>query len=67
MDEADALGDRIAILAGGKLRCCGTGSFLKQRFGVGYTLTIVVTHGNPPQSLCATIEQLIVSTVGKQG
>lgn len=80
MDEADVLGDRIAILANGHLRCCGrcmisqitnstfllpsfdncfmvfllclnpsflfvrvcfSSLFLKHRYGVGYTLTIV--------------------------
>ena len=41
MDEAEVLGDRIAILSQGKLRCCGSSLFLKQRFGVGYCLTLV--------------------------
>ncbi|KAJ4767254.1 ABC transporter A family member 1 [Rhynchospora pubera] len=41
MDEADVLGDRIAILANGHLRCCGSSLFLKHRYGVGYTLTFV--------------------------
>ncbi|TPX71151.1 hypothetical protein SpCBS45565_g01187 [Spizellomyces sp. 'palustris'] len=41
MDEADHLGDRIAIMAVGKLRAWGTSMFLKERFGVGYTLTLV--------------------------
>jgi ATP-binding cassette subfamily A (ABC1) protein 1 len=41
MDEADMLGDRIAIMAHGKVRCCGSSMFLKQRFGVGYSLQCV--------------------------
>lgn len=41
MDEADILGDRIAIMANGSLRCCGSSPFLKHRYGVGYTLTLV--------------------------
>lgn len=40
MDEADLLGDRIAIMAEGQLRCCGSPLFLKRSFGVGYQLTI---------------------------
>jgi len=40
MDEADLLGDRIAIMADGKLRCCGSSLFLKQKFGVGYNMTL---------------------------
>ena len=41
MDEADILGDRIAIMAEGKLRCCGSSLFLKNKYGVGYNLTFV--------------------------
>jgi ABC-type multidrug transport system ATPase subunit len=33
MDEADILGDRIAIMAEGKLRCAGLSLFLKNKFG----------------------------------
>jgi ATP-binding cassette, subfamily A (ABC1), member 3 len=40
MDEADILGDRIAILSEGRLRCCGSPLFLKKTYGVGYQLTI---------------------------
>ncbi|GIL63848.1 hypothetical protein Vafri_17847 [Volvox africanus] len=43
MEEADILGDRIAIMARGKLRCVGTSLRLKQRFGSGYTLSVSVT------------------------
>ena len=41
MDEADILGDRIGIMAEGRLICVGSSLFLKNRFGVGYNLTIV--------------------------
>lgn len=34
MDEADLLGDRIAIMANGRLQCCGTSMFLKRKYGV---------------------------------
>eukprot|EP00560_Eucampia_antarctica_P008117 CAMPEP_0197826650 /NCGR_PEP_ID=MMETSP1437-20131217/3581_1 /TAXON_ID=49252 ORGANISM="Eucampia antarctica, Strain CCMP1452" /NCGR_SAMPLE_ID=MMETSP1437 /ASSEMBLY_ACC=CAM_ASM_001096 /LENGTH=1876 /DNA_ID=CAMNT_0043427175 /DNA_START=276 /DNA_END=5906 /DNA_ORIENTATION=- len=40
MDEADLLGDRIAIMSEGQLRCCGSSLFLKKKYGVGYQLTI---------------------------
>jgi ATP-binding cassette, subfamily A (ABC1), member 3 len=39
MDEADYLGDRIGIMGEGKIICCGSSVFLKNRFGVGYNLT----------------------------
>ncbi|XP_072014244.1 LOW QUALITY PROTEIN: phospholipid-transporting ATPase ABCA3-like [Amphiura filiformis] len=41
MDEADLLGDRIAIMANGQLLCSGSSLFLKNRFGEGYHLTLV--------------------------
>jgi hypothetical protein len=34
------LGDRIAILSHGQLRCVGSPLFLKKAYGVGYQLTI---------------------------
>ena len=45
MDEADSLGDRIAIMAGGHLQCVGSSLFLKSRFGVGYSLIITKEGG----------------------
>ena len=33
MDEADLLGDRIAIMADGELQCCGSSLFLKGKYG----------------------------------
>ena len=40
MDEADILGDRIAIISSGQLRCSGSSLFLKSRFGSGYYLVL---------------------------
>ena len=36
MEEADALGDKVAILSRGSLRAVGSSLFLKRRFGAGY-------------------------------
>nr|XP_020862173.1 ATP-binding cassette sub-family A member 3-like [Phascolarctos cinereus] len=41
MDEADLLGDRIAIMAKGELQCCGSSLFLKQKYGAGYHMIMV--------------------------
>jgi ATP-binding cassette, subfamily A (ABC1), member 3 len=41
MDEADILGDRIAIMAEGELKAVGSSFFLKKKFGVGYRLVCV--------------------------
>ena len=43
MDEADILADRKAFVKKGRLVCCGSSLFLKNKFGVGYHLTWV-TH-----------------------
>lgn len=41
MDEAEILGDRIAIMSDGQLRCCGSPLFLKTHLGSGYHLHLV--------------------------
>lgn len=40
MEEADALGDRIAVMSGGQVKCCGSALFLKRVFNAGYHLRI---------------------------
>lgn len=54
MDEADLLGDRIAIISHGKLKCCGSPLFLKGAYGDGYRLTLVKRPAEPgtAQGLC---------------
>lgn len=54
MDEADLLGDRIAIMGDGKLRCCGSSLFLKRAFGVGYNMTIEKKNSNTFDSNAVT-------------
>jgi len=40
MDEADYLGDRIAIMSHGLLRCYGSPLYLKSKFDSGYSLLV---------------------------
>ena len=40
MDEADILGDRIAIVSHGKVKAVGSALFMKSTFGDGYHLII---------------------------
>lgn len=40
MEEADALGDRIAVMSSGQVKCCGSALFLKRIFNAGYHLRI---------------------------
>mgnify|MGYP001599930767 CR=1 FL=1 len=44
MEEADYLGDRVAIMSHGKVYCCDTSANLKRRYGVGYYLTFAKRH-----------------------
>ncbi|XP_078344110.1 phospholipid-transporting ATPase ABCA3-like [Oculina patagonica] len=71
MDEADLLGDRIAIMADGQLRCCGSSLFLKSRYGVGYHLTLVKTDSCDQEAITSLIKQHvptaeIISSVGAE-
>ncbi len=59
MDEADILGDRICIMADGKIKCCGSSLFLKNRYGVGYNLVIAKkTRDSAPQ-----IDKFVMSRI----
>lgn len=55
MDEADLLGDRIAIVSNGKLRCVGSSLFLKSHFGDGYHLTLVKKRERTPQGSMVSV------------
>ncbi|XP_025262178.1 ATP-binding cassette sub-family A member 5 isoform X3 [Camponotus floridanus] len=61
MDEADILADRKAVISKGKLRCCGSSLFLKNKFGIGYHLTLVL-EGNAREH---AINRLVMSHVSK--
>ncbi|XP_052020849.1 phospholipid-transporting ATPase ABCA7 isoform X3 [Apodemus sylvaticus] len=41
LDEAELLGDRVAMVARGSLCCCGSPLFLRRHLGCGYYLTLV--------------------------
>ena len=60
MDEADFLGDRIGIMKEGKLITVGSSLFLKNRYGVGYDLTILKTSQKfTNKSLLQSIKKFI--------
>lgn len=66
MDEADILGDRIGIMAAGKLTCLGSSIFLKNKFGVGYNLTIVKDSSEPNNKIMQYIHEHLGYKVKKQ-
>ena len=51
MDEADVLGDRIAIMSQGSIECLGSSLFLKNRYGAGYKLTMVKADKYPNKKI----------------
>ena len=57
MDEADLLGDRIAIVHSGRLFACGSSMFLKNKYGKGYHVTIVKHSGCKERPLTNVITQ----------
>lgn len=71
MEEADLLGDRIAIMAEGKLRTVGSSLFLKSRFGVGYRMNLVKRPNCSPGDIDSLITNHIpnaklVSNIGTE-
>lgn len=65
MDEADILGDRIGIMANGKITCLGSSIFLKNRFGIGYNLTIVKDSATPNQLMMPFLQENLGPNVVK--
>ena len=79
MDEADILGDKIGIMADGKMVCCGSPLFLKQRYGAGYSIVLTRPDGASSSGVAApgtaALEDLVkrhvpeatvVSDIGKE-
>jgi len=59
MEEADILGDRIGIMAKGRLRCLGTSVRLKTRFGEGYKVSVSCGDNMGPDSRsCQAVKTL---------
>eukprot|EP00941_MAST-03F_sp_MAST-3F-sp1_P001419 g1419.t1 len=60
MEEADVLGDRIGIMANGKMICCGSPLFLKTLYGVGYNLTCTLSQNQSNTSeILRTIKEIV--------
>ncbi|XP_045771590.1 ATP-binding cassette sub-family A member 2-like [Maniola jurtina] len=66
MDEADFLGDRVAIMSSGRLQCVGSPYFLKHHYGVGYTLVIVKTEDFQINYCTTLIGEYIPGTMVKE-
>lgn len=63
MDEADILSNRIAIMANGEVKCCGSSLYLKSKFGVGYQLTVVLKGAIASSKLTKSIQEIIAKHI----
>ncbi|KAF0758973.1 ATP-binding cassette sub-family A member 3-like [Aphis craccivora] len=59
MEEADVLGDMIAIMDHGKVVCYGTSLFLKKAYGTGYNLTIIKEEPFDESKVIEAIKKII--------
>lgn len=66
MDEADILGDRIAIMTEGQIECIGSSLFLKERYGVGYNLVVDKTTREDVPEIELFVRERIPSAVKLQ-
>ncbi|KAH8273382.1 hypothetical protein KR018_002047 [Drosophila ironensis] len=71
MDEADVLGDRIAIMCDGELKCHGSSFFLKKQYGSGYRLICVKRDNCQASEVTAVLNEFIpglqpVSDIGAE-
>ncbi|ODM97302.1 ATP-binding cassette sub-family A member 3 [Orchesella cincta] len=57
--EADVLGDRIGIMAAGKLVCCGTSMYLKKFYGTGYTLKLSISENEQRNTILTVIQKYV--------
>jgi len=62
MDEADILGDRVGIMNEGELIALGTPLYLKNRYGTGYTLTVL----KKPNIKSDILERYIHENLGEE-
>jgi ATP-binding cassette subfamily A (ABC1) protein 3 len=71
MEEADLLGDRIAIMGTGRVLCNGTSMFLKRQQGAGYTLVLETSDSCDTNAISKLLQQhvpefSVQSSVGKE-
>ncbi|KAJ2948263.1 hypothetical protein O0L34_g7494 [Tuta absoluta] len=67
MEEADALGDRVAALNNGRLKCHASPMYLKKNVGTGYRVTLT-THQKIPKEneITETIQKVIPTATVKE-
>ncbi|XP_075539778.1 phospholipid-transporting ATPase ABCA3-like [Dermacentor variabilis] len=58
IEEAELLGDRIAIISHGAVACCGSSIYLRKRHGSGYRFPMLVDEDSDVAELTAFIQRL---------
>lgn len=71
MEEADTLCNKLAIIAEGKLQALGTSSHLKEKFGSGYSVSLLLKDAEKQESAVEFIKELLpeailISSVGAE-
>lgn len=61
MDEADILADRKAIIISGNLKCCGSSLYLKNKFGIGYNLKLIINSNSKLKAITNFVKNHIPS------
>src|SRR5689334_15129886 len=59
MEEADAICDRLMIMADGEMECIGVSADLKHRFGSGFKLSMQVSKGQSAEPAHNFVNKLI--------
>lgn len=59
MDEADILAERKAVISKGRIRCCGSSLFLKNKFGIGYHLTLVLNSDAHETAIAQLVQRYV--------
>eukprot|EP01083_Nonionella_stella_P077568 211880_1 len=63
MDEVELLCATIGIMSSGQMQCSGSSPFLKQKYGVGYSLSFNVDERIDPNTVLNKVEALISSVI----
>lgn len=59
MDEADELGDRIAIMANGSLKCCGRFVLLNNIYSIVTNSSVIIILIFIGNSFCYSLENFV--------
>ncbi|CAH1388732.1 unnamed protein product [Nezara viridula] len=63
MEEADALGDQIAIMNHGEIVCYGSPMFLKKHYGAGYNITVSCSQDKHKKIIETVTEKIPQATI----